>query len=97
MGPARGPALAGLFGRDVRLSDGSTVKADEQYIRESILRPQAKLVAGFQPIMPTFEGQLSEEDVLDLIQQIKSLPPSQGMIPENTPAKTPEKNPEQRP
>jgi cytochrome c oxidase subunit 2 len=100
-GPARGPSLAGLFGREVRLADGSTVQADEGYIRESIMRPQAKLVAGYPPIMPTFEGQLSEEDVLDLIQHIKSLPASQ----ENKPAtgadasrpKSPEERPEKRP
>ena len=53
---ARGPNLEGLFGRQVKLSDGRTLVADEAYIRESIVNPNAKIVAGFQPIMPTFQG-----------------------------------------
>lgn len=69
----RGPILAGLFGKDVQLQTGQTVKADETYIRESILNPQAKIVAGFQPVMPTFQGQISEEGLLQLIAYIKSL------------------------
>ena len=51
----------GVFGKQVQLQDGATVIADETYLRESILNPQAKVVAGFQPIMPTFQGQVSEE------------------------------------
>lgn len=77
----RAPALAGLFGQPVRLADGSTVTADENYLRESILRPQAKIVAGFQPIMPSFEGQLSEEDVLELIRYMRSLTAAGGPRP----------------
>jgi cytochrome c oxidase subunit 2 len=46
---------------------------DENYLRESILRPQAKVVAGFQPIMPTFEGQIGEEGLMQLVAYIKSL------------------------
>jgi cytochrome c oxidase subunit 2 len=69
----RGPTMAGLFGRRVQLSDGSSVIADENYLRESILSPSAKLVAGFPPIMPTYQGQLSEEQVMQLIEYIKSL------------------------
>jgi cytochrome c oxidase subunit II len=69
----RGPVLAGLFGKEVELQAGETIKADESYIRESILNPQAKIVAGFQPIMPTFQGQISEEGLLQLIAYIKSL------------------------
>jgi cytochrome c oxidase subunit 2 len=69
----RGPPLAGVFGTEVKLTDGRTVTADEAYLRESILRPQAKIVAGFQPIMPSYEGQLTEENVLELIAHIKSL------------------------
>ena len=69
----RGPTLAGLFGRDVRLSNGQTVRADEAYIRESILNPQAKLVEGFGPIMPTFQGQVSEDQLVQLLAFIKSL------------------------
>lgn len=69
----RGPILQGLFGKRVQLQDGSSVVVDESYIRESILNPQAKITAGYQPIMPTFQGQVSEEGVLQLIEYIKSL------------------------
>jgi cytochrome c oxidase subunit 2 len=69
----RGPALAGLFGTDVRLDNGSTVKMDEAYIRESILNPGAKTVIGYPQIMPTFQGQLTEEQVAMIIQYIKSI------------------------
>jgi cytochrome c oxidase subunit II len=71
----RGPSLVGLFGQPVRLEGGGTATADEGYIRESILMPQAKIVAGFQPIMPTFKGQVSEEGILQIIAYIKSLGP----------------------
>jgi cytochrome c oxidase subunit 2 len=71
--PVRAPALANLFGQPVRLSGGETVTADDEYLRESIVNPAAKVVAGFQPVMPTFQGQLSEEQIYQLIQYIKSL------------------------
>lgn len=77
-GSGRCPALGGLFGKDVKLADGSTVKADEGYIRESILRPAAKIVAGYQPVMPTFQGLVTEEGVLQLVEYIKSLGPTLG-------------------
>jgi len=70
---ARAPMLWGLLGRTVKLLDGQTVVADESYVRESILNPAAKVVAGYQPIMPTFKGQLSEEEVIQLINYIRSL------------------------
>jgi len=70
---ARGPDLVGLYGREVHLQDGSTLIADENYIRESILAPKAKVVAGWQPIMPVFQGQVNEEQMLELIAYIKSL------------------------
>jgi cytochrome c oxidase subunit 2 len=73
----RGPALTGLLGRQVQLDNGSSVTADEAYVRESILNPQAKIVAGYGPIMPTFAGQLSEEQLLQLISFVKSLSPQQ--------------------
>jgi cytochrome c oxidase subunit 2 len=57
----------------VRLADGSTVTADEGYIRESILNPNSKIVAGYQPLMPSYQGQLTEEQTLDLISYVKSL------------------------
>ena len=67
------PALEGVFGSSVQLYGGATVLADEAYIRESILNPSAKLVAGYAPIMPTFQGQLSEEELTQLVAYIKSL------------------------
>jgi cytochrome c oxidase subunit 2 len=70
-GPA--PSLNGMYAAQVLLTDGTTVTADEAYIRESILQPNAKIVAGYQPVMPTFQGQLSEEQILALIAYIKSL------------------------
>ena len=70
----RGPVLNGLFGSQVKLANGETVVANNDYIRESILNPQAKIVAGFPPIMPTFQGQVSEEQLLALTEYIKSLP-----------------------
>ena len=80
----RGPALMGLLGSTVRLEGGQTVVADEGYIRESIINPRAKLVAGFQPIMPTFQGQVSEEQLLQLLTYIKSLSPGKSSGLETT-------------
>lgn len=75
---ARGPNLQGLYGRPVRLSDGRTVLADDNYIRESVLDPAAKIVSGFQPIMPTFKGIVNEDGMLQLIAYIKSLNEQSG-------------------
>jgi cytochrome c oxidase subunit II len=69
----RCPSLANVYQQPVRLSDGKVVTADDQYLRESILNPAAKVVAGFQPVMPTYQNQLSEEQIFHLIQYIKSL------------------------
>jgi cytochrome c oxidase subunit 2 len=69
----RGPSLAGLFGKPVLLEDGRTVVADENYIRESILSPSAKVVKGFRPIMPVFQGLVSEEQLTELVAYVKSL------------------------
>ena len=80
---ARGPNLEGLFGKTVALQDGRTVTVDETYIRESIVMPNAKIVAGFQPIMPTFQGLISEEGLLQLVAYVKSLSkaaPSPGSV-----------------
>jgi cytochrome c oxidase subunit 2 len=74
---ARAPVLEGLFGRSVVLNDGRAVKADENYIRESIIYPSAKIVAGYENIMPTFQGQVSEEEIFELIAYIESLKPGQ--------------------
>lgn len=69
----RAPSLEGLFGKQVALVGGRAVIADETYIRESIISPQAKVVAGWQPIMPTFKGQVTEEQVNALVAYIKTL------------------------
>jgi cytochrome c oxidase subunit II len=68
------PDLNGLYGNPVHLSDGTTVIADERYLRDSILLPQRQVVAGYAPIMPSFSGQLSEEDLLALVAYLKSIP-----------------------
>ncbi|HEV7860642.1 MAG TPA: cytochrome c oxidase subunit II [Pyrinomonadaceae bacterium] len=81
----RGPTLLGLFGTSVLLEGGTKVTADETYIRESILNPQAKVVAGYKPIMPTFAGQVTEEQLLQLVAYIKSLNPSQTQGIQMTP------------
>jgi cytochrome c oxidase subunit 2 len=73
-GRGRGPALNGVFGSRVKLESGQTVVADESYIRESILNPQLKLVEGYQPLMPTFQGLISEEGLASLIEYVKALP-----------------------
>jgi cytochrome c oxidase subunit 2 len=69
----RGPNLTGLFGRPVQLEDGRSVIVDENYVRESILNPAAKVVSGFKPIMPVFQGQVTEEQLNSLVAYIKSL------------------------
>ncbi|OFW09011.1 MAG: cytochrome c oxidase subunit II [Acidobacteria bacterium RIFCSPLOWO2_02_FULL_67_36] len=76
----RGPMLANLFGKSVELQSGGTAVADEAYLRESIVNPQAKIVAGFQPLMPTFQGLVSEEQILQLIAYVRSLS-AQGAAP----------------
>ncbi len=97
----RGPVLQNIFGKQVSLQSGETVIVDEAYIRESILSPSAKVTAGFQPIMPTFQGLVSEEGLLQLIEYVKSLktdnpvqavrPTAGGPAPnENTPAQSPQ-------
>lgn len=67
------PVLTGVFGSQVKLQSGETVTVDENYLRESIMTPQAKVVQGYQPNMPTFQGQISEDALLQLIAYIKSL------------------------
>jgi cytochrome c oxidase subunit 2 len=86
------PNLQGLFGQPVRLSDGQTTTADESYIRESILNPNAKVAAGYQPIMPSFAGRVSDEQILQLIAYIKSIGPQPGgqsPNPQASPAPSP--------
>ena len=77
-GSGRGPSLAGVFGSQVTIEGGQTVVADESYIRESILTPQKKLVQGYQPLMPTFQGLVNEEGLMSLIEYVKSMPADRG-------------------
>jgi cytochrome c oxidase subunit 2 len=74
----RCPRLTNLYGREVQIEGGGKVIADDTYIRESILNPRAKIVWGWQPIMPTFQGQLSEDQVIALIAYIKSIGSAPG-------------------
>ena len=74
--------LEGLYGREVQLRDGKTVLANPGYFRESILYPDRKIVAGYQSIMPSFEGQVTEEELLQLISFLKGLRP--GQTPQRT-------------
>jgi len=72
----RGPSLLGVFGSTVPLTDGRKVVADENYLRESIMNSQAKVVQGYQGIMPTFQGMVTEENLMQLIAYIKTLKPA---------------------
>ncbi|HUR34941.1 MAG TPA: cytochrome c oxidase subunit II [Vicinamibacterales bacterium] len=96
----RGPVLTNLFGKQVALQSGEQAVVDEAYLRESILTPGAKVASGFQPVMPSFQGLVSEEGLLSLIEYVKSLKtdaPVQGVrtnsggpaANENTPAQAP--------
>ena len=78
---ARAPMLPGLYGQTVRLSDGSQTVANDDYIRRSILEPSAQVVDGWQPIMPTFQGQLGEEQLLALVAYVRSIGPGPGAAP----------------
>lgn len=69
----RGPVLTGIFGREVKLATGEAVVADEAYVRESIVNPAARVVVGYQPVMPTFQGLVSEEQLIALVAYIESL------------------------
>ena len=69
----RAPTLAGLYATQVLLNDNTTVVADDNYLRESILDSTAKIVAGYPPIMPSYRGQVSEEQLIQLLAYIKSL------------------------
>ena len=71
--PAQGPVLQGVYGGEVELQNNRTIIADAEYLRESILYPQAKIVAGYPPVMPTFKGQISEEELMQLVMYLRSL------------------------
>jgi cytochrome c oxidase subunit 2 len=72
-GTAQAPSLTGVAGHPVALSNSTTVVADDQYLRDSILLPQKQIVAGYQPAMPSFAGYLSENDMGDLIAYLHAL------------------------
>jgi cytochrome c oxidase subunit 2 len=90
---ARAPVLEGLYGKRIQLSDGRLVTADDAYLRESVLEPSARIAAGWQNIMPTFRGQITETELMELVEYFKSLQP--GETPRRVddyppPADTPE-------
>jgi cytochrome c oxidase subunit 2 len=74
----RAPVLAGLYGRPVALASGAVVRADEDYLRDAIVLPQKDVVAGYQPVMPSYRTVLKEDDLVTLIAYLKSLPPTSG-------------------
>ncbi len=83
----RGAKLEGIWGTNVKLVNGQSVKVDEEYVRNSILNPSGQVVEGFQPIMPTFKGQVSEEQLVALVAYIKSLSNAQpNTAPMSNPA-----------
>jgi len=87
----RGPNLTAIYNKPVLLEDGRTVIADENYVRESILNPTAKIVSGFKPVMPTFQGIVSDEQLNALVAYVKSLaqPPPGTAGLQNQPAASP--------
>jgi len=87
-GQGRGPSLKDIVGKRVDLQDGSSVMVDEAYLRESILNSQAKIVKGFQPLMPTFQGLVSEENLVALIEHVKSMSPTATAAAPSAPAAT---------
>lgn len=81
----KGPNLEGIYGKQVRLEGGSSLTADERYLRESLLDPNAKVVEGFPSNMPTYKGLITEEQILQLISYMRTLSP---VVAGNTPSKT---------
>src|SRR6185436_3360704 len=89
-GQGRGPSLKNIVGTTVELEDGNTAVVDDAYLRESILTSQAKIVKGFKPLMPTFQGLISEENLLALIEHVKSMSPNASTAaPAAPPARPP--------
>jgi cytochrome c oxidase subunit 2 len=78
-GTVRAPSLDGLFGKPVPLQDGTVVVADDRYIRDSILMPASQVAAGYAPVMPSFAGRVSEDELIRLVAYIKSLSPEAGL------------------
>jgi cytochrome c oxidase subunit 2 len=69
----RAPILDGLYGKPVPLSDGTITVADEAYLRDSILKPRAKITAGYEPLMPSYEGKIGDDELIALVAYLKSL------------------------
>ncbi len=90
---ARAPMLENIYGKMVNLENGENIKVDDNYIRQSILNPQSQIVAGFKPIMPTFQGQFDEEQLLELVAYIKSLSAGREQIPPNFSPGAPQPSP----
>lgn len=78
---ALGPNLNGIYGKPVQLADGSTVTADDKYIRRSILKPADQVVAGYAALMPSYQGQVNEEQIMQLIEYIKGLKETSAPAP----------------
>ena len=70
---ARGPNLAGVYGSQLQLANGSTVQVNEAYLRDAILNPSQHITAGYAPIMPTYQGQISEDGLIDIVEYLKTL------------------------
>ena len=71
---ARGPSLAGVYGSRLQLANGSQVLVTDAYLRDAILNPSQHVTAGFAPIMPTYQGQISEDGLIDLVEFVKNMP-----------------------
>jgi cytochrome c oxidase subunit 2 len=80
-GPVRAPSLEGLYGKPVPLSNGTIEIADERFIRDSILKPRGQIAAGYEPIMPSYEGKISEDELVQITAYIKSLAPAGASKP----------------
>jgi cytochrome c oxidase subunit 2 len=96
-GTGRGPVLDGIYGKLVTLQTGETVTVDDNYLRESILNPGAKVVAGYQPVMPMFQGLINEDGLSQIIAYIRSLVPQNAGQRVGVPATTADKNQSQKP
>ncbi|MCW5960857.1 MAG: cytochrome c oxidase subunit II [Pyrinomonadaceae bacterium] len=90
----RGAVLEGIFGKEVKFTNGQSAIVDDAYLRESILNPGAKIVEGYQPIMPTFKGQVTEEQLVQLIAYIKSLSGDAGTTSQTAATAAPKASPE---
>lgn len=95
--PGLGPTYKEMYGRQVKLADGSAVVADENYVRESILDPQAQVVAGFQPVMPTFKGRMTDQQIGWIIEYLKTLSSGQQAAPPAAPPSSPSVSPPANP